>query len=155
VATDEGAQALGAQVSPPETGQEARKGKRSRVLFKAMIHSQFGQAEARIRDLSRLGALIEMDVPPPLGAEVMFVRGSICAAGRVAWAGGQRAGLQFDGPIDEKEIVAQGTARSEIGRLARYNADPRRPPVQQFRLTAQERKLAQVWASQMGLSFEE
>lgn len=148
---------MAAQAAPAGTETEARKGKRARVLFKATIRARDGESEARIRDLSKLGALIEMDAPPALDSDVLFVRGRISAAARVAWMGGNRAGLQFESPINEKELLAQSHtgAKAQVGRLARCNADYRRPGVQQIQLSARERKLARVWAAQMGLSFDE
>jgi hypothetical protein len=150
--------ALAAHSSPVAAGPEARKGKRSRVLFKAIIRSLGQQGEARIRDLSKLGALLEMDRPPAAGSDVIFLRGTISAAARIAWVDGARAGLEFDCPVDEKEMLAQPAAvppKAPARRIEPDDASYRRPGVLSTQMTDEERRLARVWAAQMGLSFEE
>lgn len=136
---------------------ETRKGKRARVLFKAIIRDRGRETESRVRDLSALGALIEIDVPPPLGSNVLFVRGTIAAVARVAWVGGDRAGLEFEHPVNEKEMLAQPAMPAP--KMPAKPIDPeslyRRPGVQYIRLSDEERRLAQVWAAQMGLKFED
>src|SRR6185369_4430295 len=52
-----------------------RSAKRARVLLAARLQTPFGEVEARLRDLSRKGALIECMQVPPVGTEVVFVRG--------------------------------------------------------------------------------
>ena len=136
---------------------ETRKGKRARVLFKAMIRDRGRETESRVRDLSALGALIEIDNPPPLGSNVLFIRGTIAAVARVAWVGGGRVGLEFEHPVNQKEILAQ--APMPAPKMPARAIDPeslyRRPGVQYKRLSDEERQLAHVWAAQMGLSFED
>jgi hypothetical protein len=148
---------VGAQGFQSAAGSETRKGKRSRVLFKAIIRHRGRESEARVRDLSSLGALIEIDNPPPLGTNVLFVRGSIAAVARIAWAGGDRAGLEFEHPVNQKEMLAQPPMPAP--KMPAKPIDPeslyRRPGVQFNRMTDEERRLAHVWAAQMGLTFED
>lgn len=142
---------------PATSEADTRKGKRSRVLFKARIRHSGRDSEARVRDLSPLGALIELNQAPPLDTRVLFVRGTIAAAARVAWTGGGRAGLEFDNPVNEKEMLAQPPVPEP--RMPTKPIDPeslyRRPGVQFAKLTDEERRLAHVWAAQMGLTFQD
>jgi PilZ domain len=149
---------LGLISSPAKDGSETRKGKRSHVLFKATIRWRGGEGEARIRDLSRLGALVEMDRPPTLHTGVLFVRGSISVGARIAWIAGQRAGLQFDSPIDEKKLLAQRHSvppNAPRGHFVPSDGNYRRPGIQFVKMTDEERRVARMWAERMGLSFEE
>jgi hypothetical protein len=84
-----------------------RNAKRARVLLAARLQTPFGEVDARLRDLSRKGALVECTTQPPVGSEVVFMRGSTVVPARVAWAGGGRVGLEFVYPIDEQEVLVQ------------------------------------------------
>jgi len=148
---------VGVRSLPTTSEGGTRKGKRARVLFKATIRFHGRETESRVRDLSPLGALIELDNPPPLGSQLLFMRGAVAAAARVAWVGGDRVGIAFDHPVNEKEMLAQRPMPAP--KMPAKPIDPRslyrRPGVQFIRLSDEERRLAQVWASQMGLSFED
>jgi hypothetical protein len=150
---------VGVELGPSAAGQDedTRKGKRSRVLFKATISARGREFEARIRDLSALGVLVEMDQPPALGTKVCFSRGKLSAPARVAWVGGTRAGLAFDNAVNEKALLAhvpgrtQKPAPREIGNSS---LPPGRPSLQLKQMSAEERRLAKLWARRMGMSFE-
>ena len=45
-----------------------RKAKRARVLLSVKLETAFGQVDARLRDLSRKGALVECSPTPPIAA---------------------------------------------------------------------------------------
>ena len=144
---------MGIDLSSRTTRQESRKGKRSRVLFTANVSSSGREAEARIRDLSPLGALIETDEPQRLGDRVSLRRGKIAVEARVAWVGGNRAGIQFDQPVDQPRLLAEGKSRAFSPRID-IQSDHQRRCIH-APLTEEELRLARLWASQMGLSFEE
>ena len=61
-------------VDGPVAGK--RQAKRARVLLAAKLQTPAGEIPARLRDLSRKGALVECQTVPPVGTEVMFNRGS-------------------------------------------------------------------------------
>jgi hypothetical protein len=50
--------------------------------------------------MSRHGALLDGGSLPPAGAGVRLVRGTLSAAGQIAWQRGSQAGLRFAGEID-------------------------------------------------------
>jgi hypothetical protein len=86
-----------------EAGQ--RGAKRARVLLAAKLYTPAGTYDARLRDLSRSGALIESPAIVRSGMNVTFERGGSRIAATVAWVSGLRIGLAFEHPIDESELL--------------------------------------------------
>jgi hypothetical protein len=126
-----------------------RRNKRARVLLAAKLETPRGEIDCRLRDLSRKGALIECSPAPPIGTEVLFVRGSISVPSRVAWSQLGRVGLEFHYPIDEADVMVQlkpGQAKPE----QRF----RRPGIKEG-ISEQERKLAAAWGVQVGINLPE
>lgn len=130
------------------THTSKRSVKRARVLLAARLAIAAGEVDVRLRDLSRKGALVECKESLSVGEEVVFKRGDTVVPARVAWAAGNRIGLEFLEMIDEGELLIH---------IARPQAKPqqrfRRPRVLSEDLTEQERKLAKVWAVSVGLSL--
>ncbi len=125
-----------------------RSAKRNRVLLAAKLRTRAGEVDARLRDLSQKGALVECGQPLSVGDDVVFVRGSTIVPARVAWTGGERIGLEFDRMIDESEVLVQ------LGRGAsNANQQRFRRPALQGGLSDQERKLARLWGVSVGINF--
>lgn len=125
-----------------------RTAKRARVLLAAKLQTPFGEVDARLRDLSRKGALIECTQVPPVGTEVVFVRGSTVVPARVAWAGKDRLGLEFHYMIDEQEVLVHITKRAQP-----KPESFRRPGVRA--LPEEQRKVAQAWGVAVGINLPE
>jgi hypothetical protein len=124
-----------------------RQAKRARVLLAAKLQTGEGEIEARLRDLSRKGALVECNVVPPAGTELVFNRGATSVPARVAWTAGNRVGLEFAYMIDENEVLVQ---------LRRSTGDQSQP---RFRrpglfgdMSEQEKKLARLWGVSVGIA---
>lgn len=132
-------------VKAAATGQ--RQAKRARVLLAGKLQTTFGEVDARLRDISRMGALIECSTVPPVGSEVVFSRGSTTVPARVAWTGGGRVGLEFHYAIDENEVLVQ---------LKKAPAAPpprfRRPGLNE-ELTEHDIKLARAWGVTVGIAL--
>ena len=124
-----------------------RSAKRARVLLSAKLETDSGEINARLRDLSQKGALVECLEVPPAGSEVVFVRGATRIPARVAWAGLNRVGLEFDYMIDEHEVLVQ------LGKKPPPRAESFRRPGLSTGLTADERKVAQAWGVTVGLNI--
>lgn len=138
---------MGAENLPGESNGRQRSAKRNRVLLSARLRTRHGEVDARLRDLSRKGALIECRCPVEVGDEVVFVRTDTIVPARVAWVGGNRIGLEFLRMIDESEVLVQ------LGRPSSSNApQPFRRPGFHGDLSEQERKLAQVWGVAVGIN---
>ncbi len=123
-----------------------RAAKRARVLLAARLETEQGEIEARLRDLSQKGALVECHQVPPVGSEVVFVRGATRVPARVAWAGEDRIGLEFHHEIDEQEVFVH------IGK--RPSPKPvsfRRPGFKAA--AAQEIRTARTWGATVGLTM--
>jgi hypothetical protein len=125
-----------------------RSAKRNRVLLAARLRtSAFGEVDARLRDLSRKGALVETTEVFAVGDELVFIRGGTIVPARVAWTGGSRVGLEFLRQIDENEVLIQlGTSKSNQTQQ-RF----RRPALHEG-LSDHERKLAKVWGVSVGIN---
>ena len=126
-----------------------RSAKRARVLLAAKLETSSGEIEARLRDLSQKGALVECLQVPPVGSEVVFVRGATRVHARVAWAGSDRVGLEFDHEIDEHEVLVQ------LGKRPPAKPVGFRRPLFPGKGSAQEHRTAQDWGATVGLNLPE
>jgi hypothetical protein len=125
-----------------------RAAKRARVLLAAKLQTEFGEVDARLRDLSRKGALVECARPFEVGTEVRFVRGTTIVPARIAWAAAGRVGLEFLFMIDEQDVLVQLKRRSKDTSEDRY----RRPGLGET-MSESERKLAMAWGVTVGLNI--
>lgn len=126
-----------------------RAAKRARVLLAAKLKTPLGEIDARLRDLSRKGALVECAQTPVVGSEVVFIRGSTVVPARVAWAGAGRVGLEFHYMIDEQEVLVHITKR------APPRPEPFRRPGLKEVMNEDERKVARAWGVAVGLNLPE
>lgn len=136
-----------------QAGTGSKRGaKRARVLLVARIETETGAIEARLRDLSRKGALLECKQIPARGSEVVFSRGETRVPARVAWANDGRIGLEFHRQIDEQELLVHvGTAANGAEDI---NARYRRPGFGHG-LSAEDRRAAQSWSVAVGINLPE
>jgi hypothetical protein len=137
-------------VNAPATTTGKRMTKRNRVLLAARLQTPFGEVEARLRDLSRKGALVECAKVPPVGSEVVFMRGTTVVPARVAWTGAQRVGLEFLYMIDEHEVLVQLKKTSGVQTQQRF----RRPGLYED-MSEKEKKLARAWGVAVGITLPE
>jgi hypothetical protein len=73
---------------------------RSNVFLTAVMDVGGNSTPVRIRNISGRGALVDGPALPPVGSEVRLVRGSLSAAGQLAWHGAGQAGINFERDID-------------------------------------------------------
>jgi hypothetical protein len=125
-----------------------RKARRARVLLAAKLQTASGEIAARLRDLSRKGALVECQTVPPVGTELIFNRGSTSIPARVAWTGDDRVGLEFAYMIDEHEVLVQLKRTSSDQNQTRF----RRPRLFGESMSLQEKQLARLWGASVGIS---
>jgi len=76
-------------------GATARGATRKRVLMRGTLFTPEGAHIVWIRDISETGALVAGDVRLPADCDVIFKRGPIFAAARIAWANDTGAGIEF------------------------------------------------------------
>ena len=86
--------------------------KRHPLIWKGDILYDFDSNPVRLRNISEGGALVDVEIDYPLGAEVML---DLAAAGQfgatVSWIAGNQAGLKFEKPFD---IACLSKARPEL-----------------------------------------
>jgi hypothetical protein len=73
----------------------SRTAGRKRVLMAATVISAAGTFQVRIRDLSDSGANLHSDARLPVNSDVIFQRGDLFAAAKVAWSDRTHAGIAF------------------------------------------------------------
>src|SRR5690349_14344072 len=123
---------MGVENFANKAAEGQRIAKRARVLLAARLQTPHGEVDARLRDLSSRGALVECPEELPVGTEVVFARGKIVVPARVAWTGTKRLGLEFHYPIDEHEVLVQ------LSRGPATTPEAYRRPALGERLTADE-----------------
>jgi len=145
---------MGAENFVNASAGSKRSAKRARVLLSAKLKTSLGEIDARLRDLSRKGALIECLQIPPVGSDVVFVRGETMVPARVCWTADNRVGLEFDHMIDEQELLVHigkpGNAPPVQAAYAQY----RRPSLSQG-MSPKARKVAHAWSVAVGLNLPE
>ena len=135
-------------VDGPVAGK--RQAKRARVLLAAKLQlANGGEIDARLRDLSRKGALVECQTVPSVGTELMFTRGSTSIPARVAWTGSDRVGLEFAYMIDEHEVLVQLKRTTNDQNQPRF----RRPRLFGESMSQQEKQLARLWGASVGIAI--
>ena len=134
-------------VDGPVAGK--RKAKRARVLLAAKLQTASGEIDARLRDLSRKGALVECRDVPPVGTELVFSRGSTSIPARVAWTGADRVGLEFAYMIDEHEVLVQLKRTSTDQNQPRF----RRPRLFGEDMSEHDKQLARAWGLSVGIAL--
>jgi hypothetical protein len=146
---------MGVENFPNAPAGSKRSAKRARVLLAAKLQTTFGEVEARLRDLSRKGALVECAQVPNVGSDVIFVRGETVVPARVAWAADNRVGLEFEHMIDEHELLVHiGKPPAKAPAAAAFPKSYRRPGLGQG-MSADDRKVAQAWSVAVGLNLPE
>lgn len=98
---------MGAEPFVPSADIGKRSSRRARVLLAAKLRTPDGEIDCRLRDLSRMGALLECKPQPAVGSQVVFLRGKVAIPARVAWSASDRIGIEFEHPIDEQEMLVQ------------------------------------------------
>jgi hypothetical protein len=118
-----------------------RQSRRSNVLLAATIEVSGTIVPVKLRNLSTEGALIEGSGLPVEGSEVLFRRNELSVNGRVAWVHEKHAGVAFNWPIAQEDVL-----RNIPKPRPRPPLDFRRPPLAHRKLTAEELRLAASWA---------
>jgi hypothetical protein len=125
-----------------------RQAKRARVLLAGRLQTPFGEYDARLRDISKMGALVECCSVPQVGSEVVFSRGQTVVPARVAWTAAGRIGLEFHYPIDENEVLVQLKKAPSGGATQRF----RRPGLNEG-LQEDDLQRARAWGVSVGIAL--
>lgn len=87
-------------------GAASREQRRSSLFLAAVLRSGAEQVPARVRNMSRNGAMVEAPICPPKGTKVQLIRGSLLAHGEIIWAEGGRCGLRFVSDVSVRDWLA-------------------------------------------------
>lgn len=145
---------MGAENFVNASAGSKRSDKRARVLLSAKLKTSFGEVDARLRDLSRKGALVECMQVPAVGSQVVFMRGETVVPARVAWAASNRVGLEFDHMIDEHELLVHIGKPGKPPAAPAYVQSYKRPGLGRA-MSGEDRKVAQAWSVAVGLNLPE
>lgn len=77
------------------TDEDSRSDPRSHVFLMAVLTIGAASCAVRVRNLSPHGSLLEGSNLPVAGRTVVLKRGSLAAAGQVAWSRGPHCGIRF------------------------------------------------------------
>jgi hypothetical protein len=97
-----------------------RDQKRSRVFLVAQVDCGRGPIEARIRDISRSGALLESTATQQAGAKVRLTCGGAHLDARVAWAEDGCFGLEFETPLLVGKLIDQWGSKLNVSAPRSY-----------------------------------
>jgi hypothetical protein len=97
-----------------------REPKRSRVFLVAQVDSGSGPMQARVRDISRSGALLEADRLPENGARVRLTCGGANLDARVVWAQDGRFGVEFETPLLVGKLTDKSGSRLNVSAPRSY-----------------------------------
>lgn len=86
--------------------QPPRKGARKRVLMRGTLFTPEGAHVVWIRDISNDGALVAGDSKLPVDCDVIFKRGPLFAAARIAWSNETGAGVKFYRDLADCEVAS-------------------------------------------------
>lgn len=78
---------------------DGRKQPRTHLFVAATLYSEAGSVPVRVRNMSPSGALIESAAIPEPGMKAILRRGSLHAAGRIAWKLAGKGGVAFETAI--------------------------------------------------------
>ena len=117
-------------MQPDRNEDESRSDPRSSVFLTAVLYTGSEQTPVRIRNLSAHGALLEGTNLPPEGISVQIRRGSLSAAGDIAWSRDQHCGLRFAAIIDVASWIERAgpAGQQKIdAAIAEFRREPKRP----------------------------
>ena len=105
-----------------------RDDKRSRVFLTAQVDAGNGPVPARIRDVSKNGALLESDCAHDGGQSMEVICGSTTLQARVAWAARGWFGVEFFTPLLAGDLVDATGATIKVSAPRSYHRGERLDP---------------------------
>ena len=115
-----------------------RRSRRANLWMAARLEHDGGAVPVTLRNLSADGALVEGDHGLQPGAQVVFCRQDLKAAGRIAWVADRRAGIAFAMSLDPETVLRQIPAPKVPGQFIHKR------PGFRGRLIEQERRIGET-----------
>ena len=116
-----------------------RRSRRSNVLLTATLATPEAEVSVKLRNLSSEGALVQGAPLPEKGSNVRFNRNELSVGGRIAWVDGKLAGVAFDRPLAQDQVLRHVPGPRQI-----IHPKFRRPGLAS-ELSPEERRLVESW----------
>lgn len=115
---------------------QKRTTKRSRVLLQASLEAQGQQQDARVRDVSTAGALVETAGTVPVGETVVLHCGDTSAEGSLIWNEGSWSGIEFTVPLTMGALVDATGNKLKVSAPRAYRFDRIPEPDERLEVTS-------------------
>lgn len=125
-----------------------RRSRRSPVLLAASVELGGAVHDVKLRNLSSDGALVEGADDLPEYANIVFCRKDLRVRARVAWVQGKYAGIAFDKPLEQAEVLRHVPRRESKPLPPELFT---RPAVSRHELSHAERRWIQDWMNTSGV----
>lgn len=100
-----------------------RKPERTRLYRPVTFQSGSEIAEARLRDVSNSGALLEAALAPPAGSTVHVDFGETPVEGRVAWVDSTWFGIEFTQPVPNSVLEERKEQKLKVSAPRSYRRE--------------------------------
>lgn len=117
-----------------------RRSRRSNVLLTATIEVAGEMLPVKLRNLSAEGALVEAELLPATDSAIVFHRKDLCVRGKVAWVGGNHAGISFNRNLDPEQVL-----RHVPPARPKHQLEFKRPGFNVRDFTPEQRKMIERW----------
>jgi hypothetical protein len=117
-----------------------RRSRRSNVLLTAIVEIAGERLPVKLRNLSADGALVEAKLLPAADSEIIFHRGELSVRGKIAWVGGNHAGISFNRKLNPDQVL-----RHVPPPRPKTQQDFRRPGFSVKDFSPAQRKMIERW----------
>ncbi|WP_374211813.1 PilZ domain-containing protein [Erythrobacter fulvus] len=100
-----------------------RQPKRLRIFLQGSLAARSGLQEVRVRDISKVGALIEALSPPGVREKVSLMWPGHLMEGVVVWQKDSRCGIRFESPLCSAVLDDFSGQRLRVGASRNYRRD--------------------------------
>ena len=121
-----------------------RQSRRSPVFLTATLEDEGKRLSVILRNMSESGALVEGEALPEQGSVIFFERKTIPVKDRVVWVHDRYSGVAFYRELQPEELL-----RNIPQPRVLTETDTRRPGFASKPLTATERKVLDMWITQI------
>lgn len=87
------------------SSEDDRRFDRATVIFVATIEHDDCTIPVKVSNVSASGALVAGRGLPPQGARIIFRRNEVAVEGRISWADGHLAGVEFSEVLVVEELL--------------------------------------------------
>lgn len=126
----------------PDGGQ--RRAPRKQVFVMVQLIGDFGEARAKLLDLSKRGARLDCALALNPDDRLLVTRGDLTIPARVTWANDRSAGLEFLEEVPPERLLSAASPGARAGG-PKGGAAPFRITPMPALTRSDERRLARIW----------